>query len=278
MFFKTLRYDIKNGIFTCYKSYLIIAVISVAFCADYFVKYNQLINSFQLPNKLSFGDYAMYVFAGKEEFSPAMGNVFSFPAVWTLIMALLMYITLNYPFDDITGFGRHVLMNSKSRRIWWLSKCAWSVISCALAYALILSVCFIFSLITKAQLSLQVSNYAIAIAKQTSEYFMYNDTKIGVLLLLPLLLLCQMSLFQMTASILLKPTISFLITIAHLIAAAFYMTPYLPANYSMFLRYDIVTPTGLRPLTGVIISSVIIVIAVIVGMIAFSKYDILSKE
>ena len=278
MFFKALKYDLKNGIAASLKKYLIVIMMAVVFCADYFLRYSQMIKHYALPPKLSVVDYVFYIFAGRDEYRPGTGDVFSFPALWTLLLVFILFMTLYYPFNDLFGFGKHILMNVRSRKIWWLSKCCWVAVTVIIVYALIFVVAIVFSLITNASFTGVLSSYALATANHDADYFSYYDCNIGIQLLQPLFVIIAMCLVQFTFSLLVKPNISFMISVAHLIAASFYMTPFLPANYAMLMRSDIITDNGMTLYSGLILPTVLSIIAVTIGMVVFSKYDILSKE
>ena len=147
-----------------------------------------------------------------------------------------------------------------------------------IVYALIFVVAIVFSLITNASFTGVLSSYALATANHDADYFSYYDHNIGIQLLQPLFVMIAMCLVQFTFSLLVKPNISFMISVAHLIAASFYMTPFLPANYAMLMRSDMITDNGMSLYSGLILPTVLSIIAITIGMVVFSKYDILSKE
>ena len=118
MFFRSLRYDLKNGCASSFKKYLLVMCMAAAFCFDYYIRYRNFctLNSVSTPSSLA--DYVFYIFAGKEEYKPVIGQSFSFPSIWTLLFVFAMFITLIYPFKDLNGFGKFVLINTRSRKTW----------------------------------------------------------------------------------------------------------------------------------------------------------------
>lgn len=278
MFFRSLRYDLKNGCAVNFKKYLIVLCMTSAFCFDYYIRYHSfcIANSISAPSSLA--DYVFYIFAGKEEYKPTIGESFSFPSVWTLLFVFVMFMTLIYPFKDLNGFGKFVLMNTRSRKIWWYSKCCWIIVTMAIVNIIILSVITVFGLLTKASFSGEVSGCCIAVANNKFDYYMYKDFHIGLKLLLPFFVMTAMSMLQMTISLAVKPNVSFMLTVAHLISAAFYKTPFLFANYTMLLRSDTVAESGLSASQGILLTVLVTAVSMIIGSIVFSRRDILNKE
>ena len=213
MFFRSLRYDLKNGCASSFKKYLLVLCMAAAFCFDYYIRYRTFctLNSVSTPSSLA--DYVFYIFAGKEEYKPVIGQSFSFPSIWTLLFVFAMFITLIYPFKDLNGFGKFVLINTRSRKTWWYSKCCWIIVTMAIINMIILSAIMIFGLITKASFSGEVSEYCIAISNNKFDYYMYKSFHIGLKLVLPFFIMVAMSMLQMTISLVVKPNVSFMLTV-----------------------------------------------------------------
>ena len=126
-FFKLCKYDLKNGMLKEGIKYLACVVLVLGFCIGFiYTKGKEL-------GVRKFGDFLFFITAGMEEYIPMPGNIFMFPALWMLMILAPLYITLYYPFYDLTAYGKNVLINSKSRNAWWLSKCFWAV-SCVGSY------------------------------------------------------------------------------------------------------------------------------------------------
>ena len=178
----------------------------------------------------------------------------------------------------MNGFGKFVLINTRSRKTWWYSKCCWIIVTMAIINMIILSAIMIFGLITKASFSGEVSEYCIAVSNNKFDYYMYKSFHIGLKLVLPFFIMVAMSMLQMTISLVVKPNVSFMLTVTHIISAAFYKTPFLFSNYAMLLRNDAVVNNGLRAATGILISIIVTVSSMIIGSIVFSRYDILNRE
>lgn len=116
-FFKLCKYDLKNGMFKEGIKYLACVVLFLGFCVGFIYTKGKDLGA------RTFGDFLFFITAGMEEYIPMPGNIFMFPALWMLMILAPLYITLYYPFYDLTAYGKNVLINSKSRDAWWLSKC-----------------------------------------------------------------------------------------------------------------------------------------------------------
>lgn len=278
MFFKSLKYDLRNGCAVNIKKYALAAAVSITFCLDYYIRFTRLAEFAGMSSRPGFLEYIFYIFAGNDEFDPTKGS-FSFPAIWTLIFVFISYMTLNYPFNDLNFFGRHVLINIRSRRVWWYSKCCWIIVSAAIVNLIIFAASFIFALLTKSSFSPEISDLCVAVSKHSNNYFMYDPSyTLGAEFFLPFFVTCALCITQMTVSLIIKPNISFMLTVAYIIACTFYKTPFLFLNYSIFIRCSAVAQNGLSPLAGMIISAAITAVSAVAGSLIFSRYDILNRE
>lgn len=106
-FIKFLRYDLKNGILSAWKYYLLDLVFFLYRCAV-----------FQPKQNFTLGDFASYVFASMRKYVPSIYDSFRFPALWVLLFALILYGTLRYTDEDMRGFGQHTMLHSASRSAW----------------------------------------------------------------------------------------------------------------------------------------------------------------
>lgn len=278
-FFRLCKYDFKNGMLREGLKYLISLVLFLGFCIGFvFTKGRSLMTR-------TFGDFLFYMTAGMEEYVPMPGNVFMFPALWMLLMLVPLYMTLYYPFKDLTEYGKNVLVNSKSRSAWWLSKCVWAVASVFLYFLLLWGVIALFCLCGGGTLSLGVSKSLIykLIPMPAENIYAFSGEMIvsGKLtlqmFLMPVLIVSAFSILQMTASLWIKPFFSFCISAGVLVLSAYYLHPAFLGNYAMSQRNSILIQNGVRLEIGIMFSAVLLLISCVVGLCAFRRYDILNK-
>ena len=127
MFFKILKYDLKNTIIKKYKNYILTFFVFCWFLLDAYMR----IFYSDIPIKnVTVTEIVMFIFNGMKEFVPGSEEPFSFPIMWMVIFVLLLFFTLYYPYNDIMGYGKNVLIASTSRTVWWLSKCVTTICIC----------------------------------------------------------------------------------------------------------------------------------------------------
>ncbi|MCD7827018.1 MAG: hypothetical protein LUG85_00555 [Clostridiales bacterium] len=273
MFFKILRYDIKNGLVKEYKKYLLAAgfFVIVGFTYRLFLAFDDV---------QTLGNYLLYVHKGMEEYVFGYLNRFDIPVIWICFHMLAYYIVMYYPYNDIDGFGKSILINSKNRKLWFLSKCCWVVFSIVLYFAVFMAVQTVICLIFGDTVSLDVTQAEMyGRIRFTVMDFEGYPTEIPLqLILLPLLVCISVGLVQLTLSLIIKPLYSYIVSAAVLIVSAYYVSPFLIGNYAMVQRSSMFIENGVSTAQGLICCGVVCAASVIAGLIIFNRYDILNKE
>lgn len=281
MFFKLLRYDLKNGFLSTYKRYM---VSIVAFClmfVHFMVSvYNHNMGAKpEVPLEGSLGNALLFCLGGMQKYPPGRTGAFELPVFWMFICMFTAYITLYYPFDDLEESGQNILIRSGGRQLWWLSKCLWNLTSVVVFFLLAWGIMVLGCLITGNSLSMEISPEMSKILVLDPDN--YPSLPIHVIpqtfLLMPLTV-AAINLLQMTVSLFVKPLISFIITTAILLLSAYYTTPILIGNYSMPLRSDWMLVNGVNFTVGIVFSVVLILVSVMVGGVVFQRRDILKGE
>lgn len=283
MFFKTCYFDIKNFLWQEWKKLLVIPIGFLLICFTFYLRY---VYSSQQCVSGSLGDYWLYIFGGMKEYIPSKLESFKFPVFWIIVFLYMFYVTLYYPYNDLLGYGQNVLVRSRSRFNWWLSKCLWNVFTVVLFFGIGAVTVSLFCATVSGEFSFKISQnmYTEVFKLGNSEMFFqlvtteYPSYITGTLIGLPLLTAIAISQLQMLLSLWLRPIYSFCVTAAVLVASAYHISPFMIGNYAMPIRCDAVISNGVSPVTGVITLSAIIVLCIIVGGIAFKHYDIINKE
>lgn len=284
MFFKTTYFDIKNFLRQEWKKLLVVPLGFLLLCFTFYLKYVK--NTMPQNISGSFGDYWLYIFGGMKEYIPSPLESFKFPVFWMVLFLYLFYVTLYYPYNDLLGYGQNVLVRSRGRFNWWLSKCMWNAFTVLSFFLIGVVTVALFCAITSGVFSVKIS------PNMYTEVFSLGEGGIlfepvppkypayitGALIGLPILTAIAISQLQMLVSLWLRPIFSFCVTAAVLVASAYYVSPFMIGNYAIPIRCDAVISNGVSPVTGVITLSVIIIVCIIVGGIAFKHYDIINKE
>lgn len=276
MFFKLVFYDIKNGFIHEYKKIILIPVFFFILCCNFYFSYLNFADTSSIG---SIGDFLLYIYGGMKEYIPSRTQPFQFPTIWMFVLAYLLYFTLYYPYDDLMGYGQHILIRSGGRLKWWYSKCIWNIVS--VVFYFILSWCsvILFCVLSKMPLSFEISNFMYDSVFYVNENIaLYPANIIKDLLLMPLLTMITISLLQMVLSLMVKPIYGFWASMACLLASAYYANPLMIANYAMAIRSDAVITNGINTELGIIIMIKLIISSVIIGGVIFNRYDILNKE
>lgn len=277
MFYKCLKYDLKCGLLKEYKKYIIAIGLFIIIGFDFFIKMSDI--------EITVLDYLFYLFFGMEEYVPTPGNKFRFPALWVAVILYVSYITLYYPYKDLNGYGKNILLNTQSKKTWYLSKCMWVTVSTIIYFLVGFVVLSLFAIISGAEITADVSSKVVIkfIPFITTEQnLFYNDAiyyKVTILhFVLPVIICVMNNLLQLFLSLFIKPFFSFIFTVSYTIASAYYLKCFMLGNYAMIARSNIFIDNGVNFTDGLIISLGVILVVIISGTVLFSKQDILNKE
>lgn len=273
-FFKFLCYDLKHGILKNYWLYCI--YIFLVFMAV--IQFQGIMRSFEI-SRYSVGDCFIYIYGGKKEYIPRIGESFELPYLWLTNHILLFYFSLNYMHKDLQGFGQQTIYRSGGRLTWWFSKCLWNALFVLLFYVFGYLTIIVSSLINEAEFSLYISDFIPNIIDFGSEKLLFEISDLRLeIVLLPLLFSVSISMFQMTLSLLFKPIFSFIITAGICIASSYKLSVFLFGNYSMALRCNKVVANGFNSSSAIICLILIWAISIFIGTYKIRRCDILNKE
>lgn len=273
-FYNNLKHDLNNGLLKNKKYFIIPFVTLFAF----FQAFNYMSANYDKSD--SFLNYILFPFLGLTEFvSDFTGsNHFEFPILWLVIVGLPGYITLDYLSEDMNNIGCQIIYRTKSRKLWWLSKVLWNVVSSIVYYLLVIIVLIILCLLFSIPLKVEYPLKIIEISYPFLELSLLesNVLDIGMFFLSPLLLIITMNLLQMTFSLIIKPVIAFSFTMTVYIISAFLTSPYLIGNYAMLLRCSFLGVSAIDVFTGLVIDLVISLILIVYGLYKIAHFDFID--
>ncbi len=273
MFFKLLGYDIKNGTIKQYKKYLL--SFSFFFCVALLYRLSRLSS-----DTVTLGNYLLFTHKGIEEYSASQTSRFELPILWLCFHIFCCFSVLHYPFDDICDFGKSVLINAGKRTTWFLSKAAWIVFSAILYFSIYLLSQIVVCLIFGDSLSFAITaeegffNLMFTVS-DIPEFPLYIPLALFVL---PFFVSTAICLLQNTASLLIKPQFSFILSITIFVVSAYRFSPVLIGNFAMVQRYEMFLSNGINIFQGIIICLAVSIFAILTGYIVFNRYDILNRE
>lgn len=279
-FIKLIWYDIHQGILRKPKVVLLGLLLGTVFSANLLIDISN-IDPHGMIYKLGSADYLFYIFGGIREYIPAPDDPFLFPVVWILGYLTLFFITLNYPYNDMETIGQQVLIRTRGRVLWWLSKCVWNLLNTILFSASIVAAVLLFCLFFRIPFTTQFDmNFLLDYNRmRISEKLLSPDVILPFrLLFLPFAVAICMSLAQMTFTLFLKPVFSFGAASVIMLASSYLLSPFLIGNYAMPIRSDKMITNGVNANVGVLFSALIFLICIAAGIVRFRRYDILSRE
>lgn len=277
MFYKCLKYDLKCGLVNDYKKYLVAVVLFLVAAVDFYIKTD--------GNETTVFDYYFYIFFGMERYVPLPGSKFKFPALWMAVMMYSSYITLYYPYKDLNGYGKNVILFSQNKKLWYLSKCAWTFASTAVYFSVAFVVVGVFALVVGAEPNCDLSMQTVTklLPYLTAEEPLFGDDlmyyKLGIVYyFLPITVAVTNNLVQLFMSVFIKPFYVFIITVSYAVVSVYYLNGFMIENYAMLGRSTAFVSDGVDLKSGYIICFVVIISVAFAGMTVFKKQDILNRE
>lgn len=279
---KSIRYllfDFKQGILRNWPLLLSPVGIAAVTFFDFSAKAHRYLLDGRIENIVCYGDYWFYLYGGMHEYTPSPGNAFQFPIVWTLVFLVLPFILLNYPFKDMYGAGQQVLVRARKRTVWWLSKCCWNLFGTVFYHLIMQITGMMLFLVFQMDISNRIHMDFIDLVFRIGHQEVWQPSLISFrVLFLPVLVSAAINMLQMMISLFMKPMFSFVAVAVLLLTSAYLLSPFLIGNYAMAFRYDWMLKVGVSVSAGKWISTVILLIAVLIGLMRFRLYDILESN
>lgn len=270
---KLVRHDLRYGLFRW--RYLLIFPLSVFPCIPGYTD-AQLAN---VPG--TWMDYMLYCFKGSVPMNSSPEMSLALPIFWVLAMAGSLLLNLDYFLSDLTQAGQQIMIRSKTRRGWYLSKCTWNLCSCILYMMLLCTSVLLFTLLSGGTLSLQSTPGVMEIlfSELTVEPALLSGLPgLIVVVFMPLVTLMALNMLQMAVCLLVRPIIGFLISMAILVLSVYCNLPFVLGNGAMAIRNALLVPGGISPGFAALTSMAILLASAILGSWKFQNTDILGLE
>ena len=161
MFFKFLCHDLRHGLLDDKAKPAITFIVFFLLSSYYYLTLR--IYEIQAPqyfeSPVTTGDYFLALIGGIGKFTFTQGEnmYFTMPVLWIAFSLWLQFVTLYYPFQDLHGFGKHLMIVSGSRENWWFSKCIWTAVTVITHLLIILLACTLSGLCFGAELSMDAN-------------------------------------------------------------------------------------------------------------------------
>lgn len=280
--FKVLRYDILYGLFTQWKRALIVVLLFSYIYLDFSFSmfhnfYFQLGGVFDLSLlSVSLGDVLLITTGGNLPFELQSQN-FQFPTIWFAIHLLMAYYTLGYAAEDLSREGIQILIRTKSRTIWWISKCLWNISVIVSYYVLGYGTLVFWSAVTQKSLEFSIHPEWIQIffGQAPQQISQSPGQLFEILCLLPVFVSISLSLFQMAMTLWIKPIYAYVLTACQFVLGIYYAHSCILTNYAMPIRNEIMGIYDLNLLNGIGICVITCVVSFFGGIFFMRRKDML---
>lgn len=291
MFINIVRCDLNNGIFKKWKFYLFTgAFFSILAIFAYF-DFDAALRMTPSPitADITVGDYLCFLFGGT-----SAGNLpielidknnivnsmfkFSFPSIWILIYLILLLLTLEYPYEDLMGFGKNIIILSNKIQYWWISKCIWIAASVFVYFTIALTCFSVTAIMLGAKASFEIGTYYPYFRFNSYDFVTEPPWNIMPTLLMLIPVGIGLGMIQLTVSMVISRLASYLVSTAILLMSAYMQNVLLFPNVSMFARSVEVVTNGQIAWVEVIIIAWISSICMLVGYLYLKNSDIINKH
>lgn len=239
-----------------------------------FSQYNQIFDTSFTAGAM---DYLLYIFSGMNVYIPSPSAIFDIPITWLTFHLIILFAISNYISSSINTTGIQMLVRTRSRFKWYVSKCIWGFMTVIAFYVISFIVVSAIS-ICNTSFSSDINNEVMNFVLRTSDETNFNSINIAAVILIPAITSLALAYFQMLLEIVTSSVLGYISSIVVLVLSAFTNTPLLFGNNSMLLRSELVMDGGIKVITAIIINIVVVILSLIIGYIAFKRKDILEKQ
>lgn len=276
-FFLQIKHDFYKGTIEGWKRYAIALCIFVFLCFVFQIRAEKIIQFNKISKEISFSDFILFMFRGMNVFDGNAVELQDKLPQWFLVNIYLSIIIGYFPLKDLSESGIQVLIRTKSRVSWWLSKCLWVIYNVLIYYTIAIIVITVFSLFhgglslePSKELNLILSNLDI------SKFNFKGILIVGIIL--PVITSITFSLIQLLISLFTNSIISNMFIITVLTLTPFYCNSFFIGNYLMILRSNLnIGDSGISIVYGIVVCVVLSIATIFIGANKIKRYDILEK-
>lgn len=281
MFYKFLHHDLTYGLLLHWKRCIVTFLMFFCLSFSHFLtlRIYELIHPEFFDAPVTTADYffAMAGGCGQPEILDGAPSFFSIPTSWAVFVLWILFACLYYPFVELQGIGKQLMVLSGSRWIWWLSKCVWAVANTMVHFLLALLSSMACGLLLGAKPGMQANSYvALELQMRMDRLTSTTTWDMGAVFLFFCFSLVAFALMQLALSVVIRPVFSYLAISAYLFAGIYLQSPCFLGNYLMPARYDLLTGTGVSTGQGLLIFVWLIALSILLGGLCFCHMDVLG--
>ncbi len=279
---KAIAFDMRFGIARKWAVFLpaLLWGLFMALCVDTSCMAGKELGVLSASDAFTLGDATLYAFHGGALYLmlPMIG-IWQIPVRWLLWHVYIALIVSLYPHKNICGIGQQMLIRFRRRHHWWIGKCVWCALSVVAAYAAVFLGMFLYTAV-RGQL---VPNFSFWMADVIACPILptHANISVGAFLSLTVLMvfasvaLCQ---WQTTLMLWIRPFGAFMVAVTVLTVTCFFDMPFMVPKYTIWIDSVWLGLGTAQPLIGAVACTLTLVVAVLLGGFAFSKYDIINVQ
>lgn len=272
-FIKLFIKDIKRAIYSARYRFLIAFIMIIALILIPTSTSNAIAKRTNEYGNMNFLDYVFYMLSGIEFITPNKIKDIQLPYSWMLVQFLCGFITLDYVQSDENGIGKAILLRTKNKLSWWLSKCLCLVCMVIFTYGILYAVCAVASGINY-EINGELHFNLLKIVCNLDNTYEYT-TEMGIYLIaMPLISSIGITLLQVGISQYISPIIGLVLIMAIDVISVFSNNLLICGNLGMLLRSNMCADGGISIWFAIIAAVFIGVIGIVAGAIHFCKKDI----
>lgn len=273
-FVRCFVFDVREGWAALWRWYIATAVLFSLLALSLHLE-----SAGRMEGTFTLGDYLVSYMAGMKSYFFSYEEPFRFPVAWGVLLMFAAYLTLWYPYHDLMGMGKQVMVSVGSRWSWWFAKCAWVVWSVGLFWAIGCVTAGAWTLLSGGSFSLDISDALPDILDFRRADVAPTTHGLDIFLFVGVpCALVALCLVQLATSLLLRPVISYAVTLSFPMVSLFYQNPWLIGNELMAARSMSLLLEGVPVMGGMVVSLTLSVVAIVAGGLMFSWIDVFDKE
>ena len=270
---KLLKHDLRCGLFR--SRYFITPILFILPCIVC------RIQLFEMGLTGTIGDYLLFVFEGKSIIMESDNIDTYIPVLWLLIISGCLLINLDYLLDDMTHYGLQIMVRSKTRVRWFVSKCIWNAISVLMYYLVGILTIVAFAVISGSEIEIKNTPVFTNIIYNEILIQPISLTMLDVVfitIVAPCVTVAAISMIEMALCTIAPPVVSFILCICQIFIAFYVQSPYGLGNGAMSIRSSIISESGISTYKAVLFAVFTLILAAFLGTLRMQKADILGSN
>ncbi|MDE6852153.1 MAG: hypothetical protein K2J67_06645 [Lachnospiraceae bacterium] len=271
------KHDLIEGIWRRKQYFLLAVFVSLLSC----IGLHQTIRNLSLTMEVGNGsvmDYWVYLTMCGKEYKLDLFSFFQVPVRWICLQMFALICIGNYLLDDMQQWGYQVILRSRDRIWWWISKIIWCVSLIICYYVICFLVTGIYAFLHEADwnihpnLAIMRAACKVGFAKCSIQRLLF------ISVIQPILLSVFLALLQIVLHLLIEPMHAFVILFCILVVSTYHKSWVLVGNWGMPYRMYPIEKSGFDPDTCLFMICIGIIFCSTLGCLLFQKKDILESR